>query len=154
MALSTVFHSINSPDKFPFSHCSSGLISAFLGPHRLTFTWWGCCGLCIRYKPIELAPFCGLVSIYVCGSFNCISFHKFFWQLSAFSHCSFGLIFALVVLSTTHLFMKLSFSPDKISLEKILCGWLGLKHKLTNCLFGLFNYISLYENLLQPWYNP
>ena len=30
MALSTVFHSINCPDDSPFSHCSSGLISASL----------------------------------------------------------------------------------------------------------------------------
>ena len=30
MALSTVFHSINSPDNYPLSHCSSGLISALL----------------------------------------------------------------------------------------------------------------------------
>ena len=30
MALSTVFHSINSPYDSPFSHCSSGLISALL----------------------------------------------------------------------------------------------------------------------------
>ena len=30
MALSTVFHSINSPDSFPLSHCSSGLNSALL----------------------------------------------------------------------------------------------------------------------------
>ena len=30
MALSTVFHSINSPDNSPSSHCSNGLISALL----------------------------------------------------------------------------------------------------------------------------
>ena len=30
MALSTVFHSMNSPDNSPLSHCSSGLISASL----------------------------------------------------------------------------------------------------------------------------
>ena len=30
MALSAVFHSKNSPDNSPFSHCSSGLISALL----------------------------------------------------------------------------------------------------------------------------
>ena len=56
-----------------------------------------------------------------------ISFHTFAWQLSAFSLCSSGLIFALVVLSTIHLFMKVSFSADVI-----LCGLLGLKHRLTN----------------------
>ena len=30
MALSTVFHSINSPDNSPLSHCSAGLILALL----------------------------------------------------------------------------------------------------------------------------
>ena len=30
MALSTVFHSINSPNSSPFSYCSSSLISAIL----------------------------------------------------------------------------------------------------------------------------
>ena len=30
VALSTVFHSINSPDNSPLSYCSSGLISALL----------------------------------------------------------------------------------------------------------------------------
>ena len=30
MALSTVFHSLNSPDNSPLSHCSSSLISAVL----------------------------------------------------------------------------------------------------------------------------
>ena len=34
-----------------------------------------------------------------CGPFNCISFHQFSRQLSAFSLCSFGLISALLVLS-------------------------------------------------------
>ena len=24
-------------------------------PHGLTFTWWGCCGLCLWHKPTELA---------------------------------------------------------------------------------------------------
>ena len=41
-------------------------------------------------------------------------------QLSSFSLCSSGLISALLVLSTTYLFMKVSFSPDVI-----LCGWLS-----------------------------
>ena len=55
------------------------------------------------------------------------SFHKSSRQMSAFSHCSSSLISALLVLSTTYLFMKVSFSPDII-----LCGWLGLKHQLNN----------------------
>ena len=60
--------------------------------------------------------------------FNCISFHKFSRQLSAFSLYSSGLISALLVLSTMCLFFrKVSRSPDII-----LCGWPGLKHQLTD----------------------
>ena len=54
------------------------------------------------------------VCFYLYGPFNCISFHKFSRQLSAFSLCSSGLTSALLVLSTTYLFMKVSFSPDII----------------------------------------
>ena len=57
-----------------------------------------------------------------------ITFHEFSRQLSAFWLCSSGLISALLVLSTVYLFMKVSPSPDIT-----LCGWLGLKHQLTNC---------------------
>ena len=65
--------------------------------------------------------------VYFClyGPFNCISFHKFSWQLSIFSLCSSGLISALLVLSTIFLFMKVSFSPDIIRSD-----WLGSKHQL------------------------
>ena len=48
-------------------------------------------------------------------------------KISAFSLCSFGLVSALLVLSTICLFMKVSLYPDII-----LCVWLGLKHQLTN----------------------
>ena len=37
-------------------------------PRRLTFTWWGCCSLCLRHKPTELALsflFCSCVSVSV-----------------------------------------------------------------------------------------
>ena len=96
----------------------------------LTFTWWGCCGLCFWLKPTELAHsllFCSCVCFCLYGPFNCISFHKFPRQVSAFSLFSSGLISALLVLSTVCLFMTVSFSPDIIP-----CGWLGLKHQLTN----------------------
>ena len=56
------------------------------------------------------------VSVFV-ALFNRSSFHKFFRQLPAFTLCSFGLISALLVLSTICLFMKVSLSPDVI-----LCG--------------------------------
>ena len=62
------------------------------------------------------------------GPLNCISFHKFSRQLFAFSLCPPGLISVLLVLSAMFFFfMKVSFSPDIV-----LCGWLGLKHILTN----------------------
>ena len=102
------------------------------GPHGLTFTWWGCCGLCLWHKPTELAHsflFCSCVYFCLYGPFNCFSFHKFSRQLSALWLCSSGFISALLVLSTIYLFMKVFFSPDII-----LCGWMGLKHQLTNQL--------------------
>ena len=74
-------------------------------------------------------PFLFGSCVYFClyGPFNCISFHKFSWQLSVFSLCFSSLISALLVLSTICLSMKVSFSPDII-----FSGWLGSKHRLTN----------------------
>ena len=80
----------------------------------LTFTWWGRYGLCLWRKPAEFAysfSFCSCVYFCLYSPFNCISFHKFSWQLSVFSLCSSGLISASVALSTVCLFMKISFSP-------------------------------------------
>ena len=69
--------------------------SSCLGsPRGLTFTWWGCYGSCLRHKPTELAHsfYSVLASVSAFyGPFNCISFHKFSRQLSAFSLCSSGL---------------------------------------------------------------
>ena len=101
-----------------------------MSPHGLTFTWWGCCGLCLWHIPNEIAYsflFCSCVCFCLYHPFNCISFHKFSQQLSAFSLCSSGLISALLVLSTIYLLMKVSLSPD-IN----LCGGLGLKRQPTN----------------------
>ena len=64
---------------------------------RFTFTWWGCCGLCLCHKPAELARsflFCSCVCVCLYGPFNCISYHKFSRQLSVSSLCSPGLISA------------------------------------------------------------
>ena len=86
----------------------------------------------VWHTPAELALsflFCTCVNFCLYGPFNCISFHKFSRQLSVFSLCSFGLISALLVLSIINLFMKVSLSPDNI-----ICGWLGLKHQLSNHL--------------------
>ena len=86
----------------------------------LTYTNRACPLLFIRSIFVSFCLYC---------PFTCISFHKFSQQLSAFSLCSSGLISALLVLSTIYLFLEVSFSPGKI-----LCGWLGLKHQLTNRL--------------------
>ena len=74
--------------KSPSSLCFNFLCSA--SPRGLTFTWWGCCDLCQRYKPTELTHFFfNILSSCVCfclyGPFGCISFHTFSRQLSAFS---------------------------------------------------------------------
>ena len=56
-------------------------------------------------------------------------------------------ISALLALSTIYLFKKFSLSPDVI-----LCGWLGLKHQLTNfaCMHRIvitFSFIKLFKEL-------
>ena len=112
---------ITTPDK---------LSSTTESPHRPHLHVVGCCSLSFWLKPTKLAhtlSSCSCVCFCLYGPFSCITFHKFLWQLSAFSLYSFGLIPTLLVLSSTYLFMKVSFSPDII-----LCGWLGSKHKLTN----------------------
>ena len=105
-------------------------LSSCHGPHGLTFTWRGCCGLCLWHKPAQLAHsflFSSCVCFCLYGPFNCFSFYKFSQQLSAFhSVLPAGLIFVLLVFSTVYLFMEVSLSPDII-----LCSWLGLKHQLT-----------------------
>ena len=68
-------------------------------------------------QPSLLTPFvlfCSCVCFCLHGPFDCISFHKVSRQLSVFSLCSFGLLSALLVLSTICLFVKVSFSPDII----------------------------------------
>ena len=54
--------------------------------------------------------------------------HSVFFNIFFF----YGLLSALLVLSTIYLFMKVSLNPDII-----LCGWLGLMHQLTNSLWVL-----------------
>ena len=53
----------------------------------LTFSWWGCHGLCHRHKLTKFAHSflsCSCVCFCLYGHFNSVSFHKFF----AFSLCS------------------------------------------------------------------
>ena len=82
-------------------------------------------------KATELAHsflFCSCVRFCLYGPFDCISCHKLCQQLPTFSSCSLSLIFALLVLLTIYLSMKVFLGPDLI-----LCGWLGLEHQVTNC---------------------
>ena len=53
--------------------------------------------------PAPIFLFCSRVCFCLCGPFNCISFHKFSGQLSAFSLCYSGLISALLGLSTIYI---------------------------------------------------
>ena len=77
-------------------------------PHGLPFTWWGCCGLClfdINQPSLPTLFFFFFYILFVCLFLSlwpliCISFHQISQQLSAFSLFSFGLISALLVLST------------------------------------------------------
>ena len=69
----------------------------------------------------------------VCGyfvrSFNCISFFKFSRQLSVFFILFLRSYLCLLVRSTIHLSVKVSFSPDITPR-----GWLGSNHQWTNFL--------------------
>ena len=81
----------------------------------------------VPHKLTELAHsflFCSCIYFCLHVPFNCISFHKFSLLLSS------SLISALLVLSTTYLFVKVSFIPDAV-----LWGWLGSKHQLTIYLY-------------------
>ena len=93
----------------------------FFCPRRVTFTWWGCSGLCFFILTNRTCPF--LFILFSClflfyGPFNCISLHKFSRQLSAFSLCSSSILSALLIFQLYNLSrVKVSFSPDVI-----LCG--------------------------------
>ena len=80
-------------------------------PRGLTITWWGYYSLCFYHKPTQFAYsflFCSCAFICLYGPFSCISFHKFSHQFSVSSFSFSGLISALLALSTTYLFIKVS----------------------------------------------
>ena len=93
---------------------------SFASPHGLTFTWWGCCGLCLWPKPTELAHsfYSVLVSVSVFMALSTV-FHSINSpDNSPLSHSVLpGLISAFLVHSAIYLFMKAFFSPDMT-----LCG--------------------------------
>ena len=98
----------------------------------LTFTWWECCGLCFWLKPTELAhSFFFLCS---CVCFCLYGLSTVFPSTdspdnSPLSHSILPVLFLCLIDPCNYicLCMKASSSPDII-----LCGWLGLKHQLTN----------------------
>ena len=101
----------------------------FVHPHGLTFTWWGCYSLWQRQNQPSLPA---LFILFLCVFLSLWPFHLYLIpyslpQLSIFSLCSSGLISALLVLSTIHLFVKVSFSPYIIH---SCC--LASKHHLAN----------------------
>ena len=73
-----------------------------VSPLRLTFTWWGCCGLCQGHKPVEFAhPFFSvLVSISVFMALSTVFHFINSPDTLCFSLCSSDLISALLVFST------------------------------------------------------
>ena len=87
----------------------------------LTFSWWECGGSCLRHKPTELAHSFDavLVSVSVFVALSTV-FHSINSadNFLAFPLCSSGLFAALLVLSTTYLFMTVS--PSALII--ILCG--------------------------------
>ena len=103
------------------------------GPNRLTFMWWGCCSLFLWHKPTKLAhsfSFCSCVRFWLYGPLNCISFHKFSRQLSAFSLCFSGLISAILVLSTI-ISLSIYASLPLLWDNPLWFRWRGLKHQLS-----------------------
>ena len=103
-------------------------------------SWWGCYGLCLGHQPAVLVHtfffFLFVNSVLVSVSvFMALS--TIFHSINSPHNCPLShsvllsLISALLILSTLYLFMKTSLSTDVI-----LCGWLGLKHQLTNLLFS------------------
>ena len=101
------------------------------GLRGLTFTWWGCYGLCQRYKSTEHAHSFLLCS---CVFFSLMALSTVFHSINSSDNSPFSYSL-LPVLSLPywsfqlydHLFMKVSFSPAITR-----SGWLGSKHQLTN----------------------
>ena len=134
MALSTIFHSINSPGNSPLPQSvlsvsilpywsfqlynSSWKSPSALSPRELTFTWWGCCTFYFWHKPTTFAH--SVFILFLCLFLSLWPFQLYFiphilLTLSAFLLCSSGLISSFLVLSTVYFFMKVSFGPDIIT---------------------------------------
>ena len=110
------------------------------GPRGLTFTWWGCYGICLRHKPTELAHSFDSVPVFV-SDFMALStvFHSLNSPNNSLLSASVLPVlflpywsFQLYISSwsTIYLFMKVSLAPDVI-----LCGWLGSKLAVSYFVF-------------------
>ena len=102
----------------------SRLSPAFNSPHRLTFMWWGCCGLCFEINQLSLLTTFYSVLVWI-SFFKALSI--VFHSVNSPSNFPFSYSVFLYLFFTTYVSMKVSFS-----LDTILCSWLGLKHQLTN----------------------
>ena len=86
-------------------------------PRGLTFTWWGCCGLCFLHKPSELAHFVYfvLMSVSVFMALSTVLYSINSPDNSQFSYSVLPILFlTFSALSAIYLFMKVSLSPDVI----------------------------------------
>ena len=102
---------------------------SFDGARGLTFSWWGCYSLCCRHKPTELAHsflFSSCVSFCPFGPFICVSFINF-PDNSPLSHSVLLVLFCFI-----GRFNYIPLYESLLSPDIILCGWLGLKHQVTN----------------------
>ena len=78
----------------------------------LTFTWWGCCGLCPRPKPTDLTDVLFASSIFMSVFFFFLyGLFNFFHSInppdnSLLSHSVFFFFLSYLFLSTIYLFMK------------------------------------------------
>ena len=99
----------------------------FERPHGLTFTWWGCCRLCLWHKLPSLPTpvYSVLVSVSVFMGLSTVFYSINSLDNSPLSHFVLPVLF--LPYSTIYLFMKVFLSPDII-----LCGWLRFKHQLTD----------------------
>ena len=106
-------------------------------PRGLTFTWWGCCGLCLWHKstdsPTQFYSVLVSVSVFLALSaafhsinspdnslhFLILFFRSYFCFTGPFN------------LGSKHQLINYLFLKVSLSLDIILCGWLGLKHQLT-----------------------
>ena len=114
-------------------------------PRGLNFTWWGCCSLYFQHKLTELAHsffllFYSCVCVCLYGPFNCISFHKFSRQLSAFPLLFYSILVSVsVFMALSTVFLSIN-SPDNSPLSHSVLPVLFLPY------WSFQLYISLWKS--------